>query len=188
MTRRGRLAMDGNWQPASVHIECCHLVAAAFDVPIERLLSKQRFKEIAEARQAAMYVLRRRFTLSYPQIALICGGFDHSTVIHANRAVQIRIDRDPTLAALIRQLVSGRRPKHYNGHVIAFDNRRTAELARFGSEAAMEAETTFVQRQRNVKPKNRLSPDDSDGLMRSKGSQALSAAIAAAGGWPDERD
>ena len=198
MARTTRLEKDGNWQPARVYIECCNQVAGAFEVPIERLFSKKRTFAVAHPRQAMMYVLRRRFNLSYPQIGMVCGGFDHTTVLHGCKAVEARIGQDPAFAAKIEQLISGQSLKHYTAHVIRFDTYRASLLSskrkvrqflkcpKTSREAEAAAEFAAFASLRNVKPKNALDPGDSDALKRRNGSRALSAAIAAAGGWPLE--
>jgi chromosomal replication initiator protein len=44
-------------------------------------MSRQR--PLVQARQTAMYVFRELTDLSYPAIARLFGGRDHTTVIHA---------------------------------------------------------------------------------------------------------
>ena len=57
-----------------------------FDV--EALKSKSRQRPLVTARQEAMYVFRELTDLSYPAIARLFGGRDHTTVIHANEKIQ----------------------------------------------------------------------------------------------------
>ena len=52
-----------------------------FDV--EALRGKNRQRPLVQARQTAMYVFRELTDLSYPAIARLFGGRDHTTVIHA---------------------------------------------------------------------------------------------------------
>ena len=57
-----------------------------FDV--EDLKGKSRQRPLVTARQIAMYVFRDLTDLSYPAIARLFGGRDHTTVIHANDKIQ----------------------------------------------------------------------------------------------------
>jgi chromosomal replication initiator protein len=52
-----------------------------FDV--EAMKGKSRQRPLVSARQTAMYVFRELTELSYPAIARLFGGRDHTTVIHA---------------------------------------------------------------------------------------------------------
>jgi chromosomal replication initiator protein len=57
-----------------------------FDV--DALKGKSRQRPLVTARQIAMYVFRDLTDLSYPAIARLFGGRDHTTVIHANDKIQ----------------------------------------------------------------------------------------------------
>jgi chromosomal replication initiator protein len=57
--------------------------AAFFGFSTEEIISKHRQRPLVTARQIAMYVMRELTQLSYPNIARIFGGRDHTTVIHA---------------------------------------------------------------------------------------------------------
>lgn len=50
---------------------------------IEAMKGKSRQRPLVSARQTAMYVFRELTDLSYPAIARLFGGRDHTTVIHA---------------------------------------------------------------------------------------------------------
>jgi chromosomal replication initiator protein len=50
---------------------------------VEALRGKSRQRPLVQARQTAMYVFRELTDLSYPAIARLFGGRDHTTVIHA---------------------------------------------------------------------------------------------------------
>ncbi len=54
-----------------------------FAIPLDRLQSKSRTRDLVHARQICMYVCRELTDLSYPQIGKEFGGRDHTTVIHA---------------------------------------------------------------------------------------------------------
>lgn len=65
-------------------------VAAIFDMPVDLMQSKRRYKDIVFPRQVAMYVLACRGR-SYPEVGRILGK-DHSTVIHAVRCLADKMD------------------------------------------------------------------------------------------------
>jgi len=58
-------------------------IADHFGFSVEALCGKSRQRPLVSARQTAMYVFRELTDLSYPAIARLFGGRDHTTVIHA---------------------------------------------------------------------------------------------------------
>lgn len=58
-------------------------IADHFGFSVEALCGKSRQRPLVSARQTAMYVFRDLTDLSYPAIARLFGGRDHTTVIHA---------------------------------------------------------------------------------------------------------
>ena len=71
------------------------IVAESFDLDPDLLIGKSRKRPIVDARQVAMFFCKRLTQPSLEAIGRRFGGRDHSTVIHACRAVQARIDTDP---------------------------------------------------------------------------------------------
>lgn len=63
-------------------------IAAILKFPVEDLKGRSRQRPLVTARQEAMYVFRELTDLSYPAIARLFGGRDHTTVIHANEKIQ----------------------------------------------------------------------------------------------------
>jgi chromosomal replication initiator protein len=59
-----------------------------FGISVESLRGKSRQRELVTARQIAMYMFRQLTDLSYPSIARLFGGRDHTTVIHAVEKIQ----------------------------------------------------------------------------------------------------
>ncbi|MGA0064937.1 MAG: chromosomal replication initiator protein DnaA [Ilumatobacteraceae bacterium] len=57
-------------------------------VTVEAIKGRSRQRPIVTARQTAMYVFRELTDLSYPAIARLFGGRDHTTVIHAVEKTQ----------------------------------------------------------------------------------------------------
>ena len=63
-------------------------IARILNFEVEALKSKSRQRPLVTARQIAMYVFREQTDLSYPSIARLFGGRDHTTVIHAVEKIQ----------------------------------------------------------------------------------------------------
>ncbi len=57
-------------------------------VSVEAICGRSRQRPLVTARQTAMYVVRELTDLSYPAIARLFGGRDHTTVIHAVEKTQ----------------------------------------------------------------------------------------------------
>ena len=75
-----------------------------FDVKISDLKSKRRTKNLALARQLAMYLCRKFTATSYPAIGAEFGGRDHSTVIHADKTIARKAVTDPLIKATVERL------------------------------------------------------------------------------------
>ena len=63
-------------------------IARILNFEVEALKGKSRQRPLVTARQIAMYVFRLQTDLSYPSIARLFGGRDHTTVIHAVEKIQ----------------------------------------------------------------------------------------------------
>ena len=63
------------------------VVASGCGVSVEDLLGRSRTRPLVSARHLAMYILRQQTDLSYPDIARVFGGRDHTTVMHAVRKI-----------------------------------------------------------------------------------------------------
>ncbi len=79
-------------------------VADAFGISTDRLLSRDRSREVALPRQVAMYLLREEANASLPQIGEAIGGRDHTTVMYACEKVADMIERDDHLRRQIIQI------------------------------------------------------------------------------------
>lgn len=86
------------------------LVARSFNTSTEKLLGRDRSREIALPRQIAMYLLREEANVSLPQIGQALGGRDHTTVMYAIEKVSDLLERDDRLRRRVveirRQLYS----------------------------------------------------------------------------------
>jgi chromosomal replication initiator protein len=85
-------------------------IASILKFPVEDLKGRSRQRPLVTARQIAMYVFRELTDLSYPAIARLFGGRDHTTVIHANEKIQRLMSERKQIydqvTALIQQLKS----------------------------------------------------------------------------------
>ncbi len=77
-------------------------VANAFGVATDRMLGRDRSREVALPRQVAMYLMREEANISLPQIGAAIGGRDHTTVMYGCDKVADMIERDDRLR---RQLI-----------------------------------------------------------------------------------
>ncbi len=68
--------------------ELLNEMAIILGFSVEALRGKSRQRPLVTARQMAMYVFRQLTDLSYPAIARLFGGRDHTTVIHAVEKIQ----------------------------------------------------------------------------------------------------
>ncbi len=80
------------------------VVASAFGLSIDRLLGRDRSREVALPRQVAMYILREEENISLPQIGEAMGGRDHTTVMYACEKVADMMERDDRLRRQVLQI------------------------------------------------------------------------------------
>lgn len=74
-------------------------VCGHFRLSNSELLSKDRHKSVAFARQVAMYLCRQRLKCSFPELGRAFGNRDHTTVMSAVRRVEALRQRDPQVNA-----------------------------------------------------------------------------------------
>ena len=83
------------------------VIAAVSDtlgVAIEDLKGNSRRREISQARQIGMYLMRQHTDLSLPRIGEEFGGKDHTTVLYSCDKISQQKDSNPETAQLLRQL------------------------------------------------------------------------------------
>jgi len=73
------LPQQGDVEPEEV----VKLVAQYYKLTLDKLLSRDRSRDVARPRQVAMYLLREDAKISFPQIGEVLGGRDHTTVMYA---------------------------------------------------------------------------------------------------------
>jgi chromosomal replication initiator protein len=81
-------------------------VSEYYGIPVNNLREKNRRKEVAHARQVAMYIAKCITNHSLKSIGLNFGGRDHSTVIHAVSQIESLRRSDPELARQIDQIIA----------------------------------------------------------------------------------
>jgi len=83
----GDLIADSYVKPRTEE-ELLSEIAVILGFSVDALRGKSRQRPLVTARQTAMYVFRELTDLSYPAIARLFGGRDHTTVIHAVDKIQ----------------------------------------------------------------------------------------------------
>ncbi len=83
--------------------EVVGVVAKTFGLTTDRLLGRDRSREVALPRQIAMYLMREEANVSLPQIGAALGGRDHTTIMYGCDKVADLIERDDRLR---RQILS----------------------------------------------------------------------------------
>lgn len=81
------------------------IVAAFFQVTLEQLKGKTRKKEIAIARQFAMYLTKEYTDLPLKAIGWHFGKRDHSTVIHACKVVPIKMEQEESYKKTFDEII-----------------------------------------------------------------------------------
>lgn len=74
-------------------------VCGHFRLTNSDLLSKDRHRSVAFARQVAMYLCRQRLKCSFPELGRAFGNRDHTTVMSAVRRMEALRSTDPQVAA-----------------------------------------------------------------------------------------
>ena len=93
------LPQHGDVKPAAV----VDMVAKAFNISVDRLLSPDRSRDVALPRQIAMFLMRET-NLSLPQIGQALGGRDHTTVMYACEKVADLLERDDKVRRQVVQI------------------------------------------------------------------------------------
>lgn len=73
-------------------------------VRVSDIIGKDRSRALTRPRQLAMHLSRQLCSLSWEDVGRLMGGRDHSTVLHASRAVARDAEKDAELRALLDEL------------------------------------------------------------------------------------
>ncbi len=79
-------------------------VITELKVNLEDLQGSSRRREISQARQIAMYLMRQHTSLSLPKIGEALGGKDHSTVVYSCEKIAQQLAKDAELSQTLRLL------------------------------------------------------------------------------------
>jgi len=91
--------------PQAISVESIQkVVANFFNLKISDLKSQRKVKLIAFPRQISMYLSRKYTDCSYPEIGNKFGGKDHSTVIHAVKKIEKKLQEDPSFKSTMETL------------------------------------------------------------------------------------
>ncbi len=94
-------------KPISINISIENIqkvVSQYYDLPVDLLRAKTRKQEVANARMLSMYLSKKITSNSLKTIGLLHGGKDHSTVIHALKTVEAKIEDEPKLRDVVENL------------------------------------------------------------------------------------
>ncbi len=80
------------------------VVCEQFKITEAQLLSKSRRKEIAQARQVAMWLAKRMTEKSLAEIGLNLGNRNHATVFHAIKQVNEQMQYDAVFRRMVHQI------------------------------------------------------------------------------------
>jgi len=59
--------------------------------------SNSKLRSIARPRQIAMFLIRKYTNLGFKEIGQYFGGRDHTTIMHACREIEKKIEQDPEM-------------------------------------------------------------------------------------------
>ncbi|MCB1151674.1 chromosomal replication initiator protein DnaA [bacterium] len=90
---------------AATIADAMKVVSDHFSVPIDQLKSKRRTQDLALARQVGMYLAREKVGAPFEKIGRVFGNRDHTTVMHAVKKIQAKMDGDPYFRGVVKDLV-----------------------------------------------------------------------------------
>jgi hypothetical protein len=82
------------------------IVCEHYQLELSELLARQRVPRICRPRQIAMYLCQKLTLSSLPKIGWKFGGRDHTTVLHACRAIEKLCADDAEVDTVVKQLRS----------------------------------------------------------------------------------
>ncbi|MBE0598367.1 MAG: chromosomal replication initiator protein DnaA [Desulfuromonadales bacterium] len=77
------------------------IVGSHYNIKVSEIKSGRRLKALVLPRQIAMYLARQMTSSSYPELGERFGGKDHSTIIHAIKKIEKRLEEDYQLRSTI---------------------------------------------------------------------------------------
>ena len=80
------------------------VVAHFYNIEEPLMYEKNRRKEVVEARQIAMYLLRQDYNISFPHIGKKLGGRDHTTAMHSYEKISSELEKNPNMGHDLEQI------------------------------------------------------------------------------------
>ncbi len=81
------------------------VVSEVLNIKMTDMKAKKRTKEIATARQIAMYLCKKSTSMSLSEIGRSFGGKDHATVIYACKQIQEKAEQDEQMQRMLDNLL-----------------------------------------------------------------------------------
>ncbi len=72
-------------------------VATQFDIGRDKLLGRERTRDVVLPRQIAMYLIREETNASLPEIGNALGGRDHTTIMYGIDKINELMEKDDNL-------------------------------------------------------------------------------------------
>lgn len=122
-------------------------VARIRGVRFDDIMSERRFKQIVGPRQEAMYFAKKLTPASLPAIGRRMGGKDHTTVLHAIRRIEERIDTEAGYGDAIEAMgvaIRKRLPGEGKFDLVPAEDIDVAMLARRIAAAVAAGKTVSV--------------------------------------------
>ena len=86
------------------------MVANYYHIKTSDIKSSKRLKNIVLPRQISMYISRKLTSSSFPEIGSKFGGKDHSTIIHAIKKIEKKMEEDMHLRSTVEKLINNLKP------------------------------------------------------------------------------
>lgn len=177
--------MEG-WQPSRAMRGSVASTAAAFGLDYDALVGPSRAQHIARARQAAYWVIRKRYGISWLAVAACLGRKEHHCAIYGAQVTARRREQEERFRKLTDALARG---------VVFSKPDFSAIAALIPDRGCPQAQARQVLAERRVKPIDAIDPalfDERDHVNMAPvdfvvGSRMLRDAIERAGGWPQKR-
>jgi chromosomal replication initiator protein len=80
-------------------------VCKFFNIKVADLKGKKKNNAIVLPRQIAMFIIRNKTSLSFPEIGSFFGGKDHSTVIHSIKKIESIYKEDPQIKNAVESIM-----------------------------------------------------------------------------------
>ena len=79
-------------------------VSKFFNVSENQILTRKRTKEIAFARQIAMYLAKEMTSLTFESIGLNFGGKDHATVMYSHKIIKELLTKSEKVFSQVKEI------------------------------------------------------------------------------------